>query len=464
MSQEKNLNRTSHVRIWMLMLILFLSVVAYADRSILSISGSAIKEEFGLSAIQLGLILSAFSWAYVIGQIPGGLFLDRFGTKKVYGVTLALWSLSTIAMGFVGEFSSGMTAALALMFGLRFVLGLIEAPSFPANARVVIMWFPSAERGRASSLFSSAQYFAVAIFSPLSGWLVSRYGWEWPFFVLGGIGVLAVFVWSAFMRSPKQHPQVSASELRHIVDGGALVDIDAAQTLKARPALSKAMFKKLLSNRMLWCAYIGQYCIIALSYFFITWFPIYLVQARGMNILDAGFATIAPALFGFAGGICGGYISDKLLARGWSISWARKTPYIVGMLMAATLILAAVIPSNAGIIAIMSFAFFGKGVAAGAGTWTVVSDTAPKEAVGLAGSIFNGIGNIAGFLTPLLFGIIVGVTGSYSIGLVFVGAHCVVAALLFWLVMGPIERVGEEQQSTATTYKKQGKEDGIKAV
>jgi MFS transporter, ACS family, glucarate transporter len=103
-------------------------------------------------------------------------------------------------------------------------------------------------------------------------------------------------------------------------------------------------------------------------------------------------------------------------------------------------------------------------VAAGAGTWTVVSDTAPKEAVGLAGSIFNGIGNIAGFLTPLLFGIIVGVTGSYSIGLVFVGAHCVVAALLFWLVMGPIERVGEEQESTATSYKKQGKEDGIKAV
>jgi Sugar phosphate permease len=88
------------VRIWILCLILFLSVVAYADRSILSISGSAIKQEFGLSAIQLGLILSAFSWAYVIGQIPGGLILDRFGTKKVYGVTLALWSVSTLLMGF----------------------------------------------------------------------------------------------------------------------------------------------------------------------------------------------------------------------------------------------------------------------------------------------------------------------------------------------------------------------------
>ncbi|MBE5253649.1 MAG: MFS transporter [Enterobacterales bacterium endosymbiont of Blomia tropicalis] len=464
MLKDKRVTKTTHVRIWILCLILFLSVVAYADRSILSISGSAIKEEFGLSAIQLGLILSAFSWAYVIGQIPGGLFLDRFGAKKVYGVTLVLWSIATIAMGFVGEFSSGMTGALVLMFGLRFVLGLIEAPSFPANARVVIMWFPGAERGRASSLFSSAQYFAVAIFSPLSGWLVSRYGWEWPFFVLGGIGVVTVLVWASYMREPRNHTGVSETELRHIVDGGGLVDIDSAKTLKERPVLSKAIFRKLLTNRMLWCAYLGQYCIIALSYFFITWFPIYLVQARGMNILDAGLATIAPALFGFLGGISGGYISDKLLAHGWSVSWARKTPYIVGMLMAASLTLAAVIPSNVGIIAIMSFAFFGKGVAAGAGTWTVISDTAPKEAVGLAGAIFNGIGNIAGFVTPLLFGIIVGLTGSYSIGLAFVGAHCVLAAVLFLFVMGPIERVGKEQPVSKESFERQREEESIKAI
>lgn len=455
--------RTSHVRIGILFLILFLSVVAYADRSILSISGSAIKEAFGLSAIQLGLILSAFSWAYVIGQIPGGLLLDRFGAKKVYGVTLALWSLSTLAMGLTGEFSSGMTGALVLMFTLRFLLGLIEAPSFPANARVVIMWFPGSERGRASSLFSSAQYFAVAIFSPLSGWLVSRFGWEWPFFVLGGIGLLAVVVWVAWMREPRKHPGVSESELRHIIEGGGLVDIDAEQTLKARPPVSKAMFRTLLTNRMLWCAYLGQYCIIALSYFFITWFPIYLVQARGMDIMEAGFATIAPALAGFLGGISGGYLSDKLIARGWSVSRARKTPYIVGMLMASSLALAAIIPGNTGIILIMSFAFFGKGVAAGAGTWTVISDTAPKEAVGLAGAIFNGIGNIAGFTTPLLFGIIVGLTGNYSIGLAFVAAHCVVAALLFLLVMGPIERVGEQTRHPAARDGQQ-KQAGIRVL
>jgi ACS family glucarate transporter-like MFS transporter len=109
---------------------------------------------------------------------------------------------------------------------------------------------------------------------------------------------------------------------------------------------------------MLWCAYLGQYCTIALSYFFITWFPIYLVQARGMDIMQAGFATVAPSLFGFVGGISGGWISDVLIKRGWSVSWARKTPYIVGMFAASSLVLAAVSDSNLLIVALMSFAYF----------------------------------------------------------------------------------------------------------
>lgn len=436
--------RRSHVRIWILAIILLLSTVAYADRSILSIAASGIKQEFGLSTIQLGYILSAFSWAYVIGQLPGGLLLDHFGTKAVYGWTLALWSASTFALGFVGQFAASVTGTVVLLFSLRFALGFIEAPSFPANARVTAMWFPKSERGRASSLFASAQYFAVGIFSPLSGWLVSEFGWPWPFFVLGAIGFVAAAVWMSFMYEPRQHPKVSPAELDYIIAGGALVDVDSVKERRAESRLTKAVVMSLLTNRMLWCAYVGQYCIIALSYFFITWFPIYLVQARGMNILQAGFATIAPSLFGFAGGISGGAISDYLIRFGWSLSWARKTPYIVGMLMASSLVLCAVAGSDIVVIALMSFAFYGKGIAAGAGTWAVVSDTAPKEAVGLAGSIFNCVGNVAGIVTPIVFGYLVAGTAGYGVGLFFVGAHCIVAALVFLLVMGRIERVGEK--------------------
>src|ERR1700722_2904968 len=132
----------THVRVWICALILLLSTVAYADRSILSISGSGIKDEFGLTTVQLGFVLSAFSWAYVIGQVPGGLLLDRFGTKRVYGVTLVIWSLATFLLGFVGKFASGTAGVVAALFALRFILGFIEAPSFPANARIAVMWFP----------------------------------------------------------------------------------------------------------------------------------------------------------------------------------------------------------------------------------------------------------------------------------------------------------------------------------
>jgi len=312
------------------------------------------------------------------------------------------------------------------------------------------MWFPKIERGRVTSLFASASYFAVGIFSPLAGWLVSSFGWPWPFFVLGAIGFVAAFVWVWFMHEPRRHPKVSQAELDYIIAGGALVDIDESEELRTKPHVSNEVVKALLTSRMLWCAYLGQYATVALSYFFITWFPIYLVQARHMDIMSAGFATVAPSLFGFAGGISGGWISDVLIKRGWSVTFARKTPYIVGMFAASSLVLAALSDSNFLIVALMSFAYYAKGVAAGSGTWAVVTDTAPKEAFGLAGSIFNCIGNVAGIVTPIVFGYIVAMTGgNYGDGLYFVGAHCIAAALLFLFVMGRIERVGGEQAPKA---------------
>jgi len=439
------LSRPSRQRYVMLALILTLATVAYADRAILSIAGSGIKAEFGLSPVQLGYILSAFSWAYVIGQVPGGLLLDKFGTKKIYGAALILWSVATFLVGLIGEVTTELSVALALLFGLRFALGLIEAPSFPANGRVAVMWFPDDERGLATSLFASASYFAVAIFSPFAAWLVSLWNWPAPFFVLGVIGLVLALVWFRVMRTPREHPKVNAAELAHMIDGGAMVDIDARSTLDDRPKTSWSTFGMLLSNRMLWCAYLGQYCAVALSYFFITWFPIYLVQARGMDILGAGIATMVPAVCGFLGGVIGGLISDALIRAGWSVSAGRKTPYVVGMLIGCSIVGAAFIDNNAAIIALMGLAFFGKGMAAGSGTWAVIADTAPRQAVGLAGAIFNCIGNIGGIITPIVFGYIVAWSGGYDAGLYFVAAHCLFAALLFTFVMGKIERVSLDE-------------------
>ena len=433
--------RVTRTRFTVLAAILLLATVAYADRAILSIAGPGIAREFGLNHVQLGYVLSAFSWAYVIGQIPGGMLLDRLGTKTVYGATIVLWSIATLLVGVIGKVTADLSVALGLLFALRFALGLIEAPSFPANSRVTVMWFPTQERGLATSLFASASYFAVAIFSPLAGWLTAKYGWPAPFYALGLIGIACAGVWAVVMHEPRKHPRISQAELDRLVAGGAMIDIDSAHERLSRPVPSGKTLRLLLGNRMLWCSYIGQYCAIALSYFFITWFPIYLVQARGMNIMEAGFATMLPAVAGFLGGIAGGAISDFLIRHGWSVTWARKTPYIVGMAVGGCIVFSAFTESNAVIVLLMTLAFFGKGAAAGAGTWAIASDTAPREAVGLAGAIFNCIGNIGGIVTPIVFGYIVQATGGYTAGLYFVAAHCVVAALVYLVFMGRIERV-----------------------
>jgi len=433
--------RVTRTRFTILAAILLLATVAYADRAILSIAGPGIAREFGLNHVQLGYVLSAFSWAYVIGQIPGGMLLDRLGTKTVYGATIVLWSIATLLVGVIGKVTADLSVALGLLFALRFALGLIEAPSFPANSRVTVMWFPTQERGLATSLFASASHFAVAIFSPLAGWLTAKYGWPAPFYALGLIGIACAGVWAVVMHEPRKHPRISQAELDRLVAGGAMIDIDSAHERLSRPVLSGKTLRLLLGNRMLWCSYIGQYCAIALSYFFITWFPIYLVQARGMNIMEAGFATMLPAVAGFLGGIAGGAISDFLIRHGWSVTWARKTPYIVGMAVGGCIVFSAFTESNAVIVLLMTLAFFGKGAAAGAGTWAIASDTAPREAVGLAGAIFNCIGNIGGIVTPIVFGYIVQATGGYTAGLYFVAAHCVVAALVYLVFMGRIERV-----------------------
>jgi len=428
-------------RFTILGMILLLATVAYADRSILSIAAPGIAQQFGLTHVELGYVLSAFSWAYVIGQIPGGLLLDRWGTKAIYGTTLILWSIATVVIGFVGQITSDLSMALGLLFALRFAIGFIEAPSFPANNRVTAMWFPKDERGLATSLFASASYFAVAIFSPLAGWLTSRYGWPSPFLALGLFGIVAALAWFKIMQEPRRHRGVSSHELERMIAGGAMVDIDSTQERSARPALSWKIMRTLLGNRMLWCAYLGQYCVIALSYFFITWFPIYLVQARGMSVAQAGLSTALPAVAGFLGGIVGGVASDLLIRRGWSVGWARKTPFIIGMAVGCCLVFSAFTESNTAIVLLMTLAFFGKGAAAGAGTWAIACDTAPREAVGLAGAIFNCIGNIGGIVTPIVFGYIVQATHGYTAGLYFVAAHCLAAALIYLLFMGKIERV-----------------------
>jgi len=208
----------------------------------------------------------------------------------------------------------------------------------------------------------------------------------------------------------------------------------------ARPAtFTRANLRRLLANRMLLGIYFGQYCINVLTYFFVTWFPIYLVKERGLNIMEAGFAAAAPALCGFAGGLLGGFASDLILKRTGSVDLARKGPVTVGMLLATLIIACVWVEQEWLVIVLMAVAFFGKGIASLG--WAVMADVAPKQLAGLASGVFNMFGNIAGIVTPIVVGYIVAATGSFDWALVFVGAHCVLTIVAFLFVVGPIKRV-----------------------
>lgn len=425
-----------HTRYYILLIIFIVTAINYADRATLSIAGTEVAKELQLSAISMGYIFSAFGWAYLLMQIPGGWLLDRYGSKKVYTYSLFFWSLFTFLQGFVDMVP--LAWAGVSMFLMRFMLGFSEAPSFPANARIVAAWFPTKERGTASAIFNSAQYFSLAIFSPLLGWLTFAWGWEHVFTVMGAIGFVLTIMWVKFIHNPTDHPKMSAAELEFIKKGGAVVDMDHKKTTTdSGPKLH--YIKQMLTNRMMLGVFFGQYFINTITWFFLTWFPIYLVQEKGMSILKVGMVASIPALCGFAGGVLGGVFSDSLIKRGYSLTLARKLPIVLGMLLASTIILCNYTDNTVLVIALMALAFFGKGF--GALGWPVISDTAPKEIVGLCGGVFNVFGNVASIVTPLVIGYLVSELHSFNAALLFVGCSALMAMVCYLFVVGDIKRM-----------------------
>ncbi|MGJ4968631.1 MULTISPECIES: MFS transporter [unclassified Bradyrhizobium] len=430
--------RRSRVRLFIVTMLFLVTTVNYADRATLSIAGPSLSKELHLDPVAMGYVFSAFGWSYVLAQVPGGWLLDRFGSRWVYACSIVIWSIFTMMQGWIGFFSGA--AAVTALFALRFLVGLAEAPSFPANARIVAAWFPSNERGTASAFFNSGQYFATVIFAPLMGWIAHAFGWRHVFTVMGALGILMGLTWIRTMYGPKEHASVNQAELDYIKDGGALIDMEGARDGKAAsggPTWSH--IGQLLSNRMMLGVYIGQYCINTLTYFFLTWFPVYLVKERGLSILQAGFVATLPALCGFIGGVLGGFISDAILRKTGSLTLARKIPIVGGMLLSMAIIGCNYVDGQALVVGLMALAFFGKGI--GALGWAVVSDTSPKEAGGVSGGLFNTFGNLSSITTPIVIGYILSATGSFNGALVFVGLNALVAACAYLLIVGKIQRV-----------------------
>ena len=427
--------RTS-VRYSILAMLVVAGAVNLGDRANLSIAGSAMSADLGIGSIGLGYVFSAFAWAYVIAQLPAGWLLDRFDSIKVYGVSLVLWSLCTVAQGFLGMLSA--TTAIVGLFALRFLLGLVESPVSPANSYIVAAWFPVHERGLATSIYNSAQYIAVVLFVPMMGYLVHSSGWPSAFWVMGALGLMLAVAWFRVMRRPLAHPRANAAELDYLREGGANISADEKKA-GASPRIELKAVQLFLRSRLMLGVYLSQYCLTSLQYFFITWFPIYLVKGRGMSIVEVGFLATLPAIAGFIGGVVGVSLSDALLRRGLGVSVARKTPFVIGMLLASGLVLCNFVESPYTVVALMSLAIFGKGLAAV--NWAVVSDTSPPHLLGLAGGLFNLFGSMSGIVTPIVIGYAVHITGTFTGAMYFVAAHGLIGAFSYLFITGKILRL-----------------------
>jgi len=408
-------------------MIAFGTMLNYLDRTVLGIAAPSLTKELGLTAAMMGIAFSAFSWSYALLQIPGGIALDRFGTRLTYFVALFFWSAFTAAMG-------GVRSLTGLVL-TRIGVGTFEAPCFPANSRILASWFPQSERARANSIYSVGQYAGIGFLSVPLFWITETFGWRGLFFVVGGIGILFAFLWRAVYRDPSQSRAVNAAELRYIEAGGGGEYTGQPVRFEWRQV------RALLRHRQVIGASIGQFGGNSTQVFFLTWFPTYLVTARGMTFLQAGVVAALPYIAASVGVLSGGFLSDFLLKRTGSANVARKLPIVSGMFLASTIVAANYVPAsgNALVIAVLSIAFFGQGMT-NLG-WTVIADIAPKPLIGLTGGIFNLSANLAGIVTPIVIGVFYEMTGSFVAPLVYIAVVALVGAFSYSVILGDIHRL-----------------------
>lgn len=415
---------------YLIMVMLFITVVInYLDRSNLSIAAPALKDEFGLDTVHEGLILSAFGWTYAAMQIPGGWLVDRVSPRVLYAAALILWSAATFFMGFAGSF--------VILFVLRLAVGALEAPAYPINNRVVTTWFPEKERATAIGFYTSGQFVGLAFLTPVLAWLQHHYGWHMVFVSTGLLGIVWGVLWYMIYREPRQFKGANAAEIELIQKGGGVVDLDKRVTEKKAP-FNWNDLGMVMSQRKLWGVYLGQFCLTSTLWFFLTWFPTYLVKYRGMDFIKSGFLASVPFLAAFVGVLCSGVLSDFLIRRGATVGLARKLPIILGLLISTSMIGANFTDSTPWVIFFLAVAFFGNGLASI--TWSLVSALAPVRLLGLTGGVFNFVGNLSSICTPIVIGFLVS-KDSFAPAIVYVSSLALLGALSYILLVGKVERI-----------------------
>ncbi len=401
-------------------------LINYLDRISLSVAAPQLHDSFGLTPIQQGWLLSGFFWSYALLQIPTGLVLDRFGVTRVNRISTLLWGIASVGTAFVSGFAGIMIA--------RVVLGIAEAPGFPASAKATGTWFPRQERALATALFDAAAKFSNVIGVPLVGLAVVRLGWRWGFGITGLLSLLYFAAFVLIYRDPSQDRRLSRAEHEYIVAGGATPEGPA-------PGGGPRLLGQLLRQRKVWGLSVGFAAYGYSFYLFLTWLPNYLVQSMHMSILhSAGFAAIPWACATVSDLVVGGWLIDHLIGRGGDETVVRKTVLVVGMLFGLAVFGATLTRDPGWAIAWISVALSGLAAAAPVG-WSIPSLIAPQGGTATIGSIMNFGNNMMGVAAPVATGYAISLSGSYALSFGIAGIVLLVGIVSYVFVLGRLEPI-----------------------
>ncbi len=398
--------KTHHL---ILMVMCMMYFIAYIDRVNMSVAGPLIRDEMGLSNLELGLIFSAFAYPYAAMQILGGWLADRFGPRKVLIVLSLIWGLATIMTGFVGS-------VIALL-AMRFALGLGEGGAFPTATRAFTSWMPVTQRGFAQGITHSFSRLGGAITPPLVVMIIALAGWRESFIILGAVSLCWTALYCVVFRdSPAKHPRVTPDEL---------AEINAGRTVQASLPKGPTPWGRLIKG--MWKVTFVDFCYGWSLWVYLTWLPSYLKDARGFDLKEMALFTALPLFAGVVGDTLGGAVSDQLLKRTGNLRFARVSVLMVGMLGSLAFMVPMIMVENPlTAVLLLSLSFFFLELT-NAVLWSLPIDIAGDYAGTASGMMNTGFG-MAGMISPVVFGFLIQTTGSYylpfmiSAGLLGIGA------------------------------------------
>lgn len=409
-------------------------IVNYFDRVILTVAGPAIQRDFHIDSLTMGFLLGAFGWTYGSLQIPVGLILDRFGVRRVMGTSIILWALAS--------FITSAAIGVGTMFVARLLLGIAEAPAFPANAKATGYWFPRSERSFATALFDGAAKFSNVIAIPVVAFMVIAMSWRAAFIATGVLSLCYFAAFRALYREPADDHRLTDAERDHIVSGGATPEGTAQ-------AGGLALLGYLLSRRKVWGLSIGFGCYGYAFAFFIFWLPGYLVQEMHMDLLKSAGFTAIPWLFATAADLLvGGWLIDHLIRQGRDETRVRKSIIVLGMVTGLSVIGAGLTHDPAWAIVWITLSLSGLAAAAPA-SWSLPSLIAPRGGAGTIGGMMNFTNSITGILAPAATGFIVARTHSFSGAFLLAGAVLALGILFFTVVMGDVSPIPDPTAPSA---------------